>query len=371
MFESFKKTYFPLNLIKISKSNLIANYKYLSSINRKIQVAPVLKSNAYGHGIVQVAKVLDGQNPPMFCVDSLYEAYQLLKAKTKTPVFIMGYINPENLKVKKLPFSYAVYDLELLGAIDKYQKDAEVHIKVDTGMHRLGVPMNQLEDFLQKAKQFKNIKIVGLMSHFASADDPKDPQNKIQIENFKKAFQTAQSQGISLKWRHLANSDGLLNLNSKLANITNLARIGLATYGIADNKNLKPALELTSQIVQIKKLKAKDRVGYSGTYEAKGDMLLGVLPIGYNDGVDRRLSNIGFTTVKGKDCKITGRVSMNITAIDITGVKNPKIGDRVLIYSPNPDAPNSIQNAAEACQAIPYELLVHLSPTSIRREVTP
>lgn len=252
----FSKTYYPLNKITISKRNLRHNYQYLSKLSKNIKVAPVLKSNAYGHGIENIARVLDDVNAPMFCVDSLYEAYQLLKVKVKTPIFIMGYVNPKNLKIKKLPFSYAVYDLDLLEEIDKYQKGAEIHIKIDTGMHRLGVPIDELEKFLEMAKRFKNIKIVSLMSHFASADDPNDVQNKVQIENFKKAIKIIESHGINLKWKHLANSDGLINLHPKLQNTTNLARIGLAIYGIGNDKNLRPCLELASQIVQIKKLKS-------------------------------------------------------------------------------------------------------------------
>src|SRR5579872_1461821 len=289
------KGYLPLNKISISKINLLGNYKHLSNKSKNIKILPVLKSNAYGHGIVEIAKILDEQNPAMFCVDSLYEAYELKKAKIKTPILIMGYINPQNLKVKKLPFSYAAYDLNLLETINKYQKGAQVHIKVDTGMHRLGVPIDELDFFLREAKKFENIKIVGLMSHFASADNPSDSQNNEQIENFKKAKQIFKDQGIELKWFHLANSDGLLNLQNDVENVTNAARVGLALYGIhQDEKDLKPVLELTSQIVQIKNLKKGEKVGYSGTFQADRNVKIGLLPIGYNDGVDRRLSNLGY-----------------------------------------------------------------------------
>src|SRR4051794_12816837 len=126
MLDSFKnlfgKAYIPLNKIEINSLFLIHNYNFLSSINPRISIAPVLKSIAYGHGIVQVAKVLDQLNPPFFCVDSIYEGYELLNAGIKSNILIMGYIDPENLKVKKLPFSYAVYNEEQLAAIHHYQK---------------------------------------------------------------------------------------------------------------------------------------------------------------------------------------------------------------------------------------------------------
>ena len=121
----FRKEYQILNKIEISKDNLLNNYQYISSLDEKIKIAPVLKSNAYGHGILEVAKILDkgcaDWRVPFFCVDSLYEAYELLKAKIKTPILITGYTNPQNLKVKKLPFLYAVYTLDLLEAISKFQ----------------------------------------------------------------------------------------------------------------------------------------------------------------------------------------------------------------------------------------------------------
>ena len=127
----FKRNYYPLNIIEISRKKLINNYHKLASMYRYIEVVPVLKSNAYGHGIIEVASILDQLNPIFCCVDSLFEAYQLLKARIKMPILIMGYVNPENLSVKKLPFSYAVFDLQQFRKIFKYQPQAKFHLFVD------------------------------------------------------------------------------------------------------------------------------------------------------------------------------------------------------------------------------------------------
>lgn len=356
----FKSEYHPLNIIEISKNNLISNYKYLSS---KIKIAPVLKSNAYGHGIVEIAKDLDQVNAPFFCVDSLYEAYQLLKTKIKTPILIMGYTDPENFKVKKLPFSYAVFDLELAKILNKYQKGCGVHIFVDTGMHREGVPLSELPEFLEEIKRLTNIKVEGLMSHIASADNPKDPLNKIQVKNFEKALSLCKRNGIKPKWIHLQNSDGLINL--KNVNL-NIARVGLALYGISPDIKLKPALTLKSKIIQIKTLEKGGRVGYSGTFTSKTQTKVAILPLGYNDGLDRRLSSNGFVKIGETFCPIIGRISMNITTIDITKIKNPLVGQEVIIYSNNPADKNSIQNSAKICNTIPYDLLVGLTGSTRR-----
>lgn len=366
----FGRTYYPLNRVQIDEKRLIYNYRQLSQINKKIKIAPVLKSNAYGHGLLQVAQIVDSLDPSFICVDSLYEAYELYKAKIKSKILIMGYIDPENLKVKKLPFSYAVYDLKLLDAINKYQKGAGVHIKVDTGMNRLGVKINDLRGFLSQLGNFPDITIEGLMSHFASTDSRQDQAAKLQLKNFARALNIAKKIGIDFAWRHIASSSSILNLDGKsLAKVSNLARVGLALYGIdAQHEMLKPALSLKSRIVQIKKLNAGEIIGYNGTFTAKMPLKIGLLPLGYNDGVDRRLSNKGKILAGGKQCLIVGMVSMNITAVDLTNVPDAKEGDEVTVISDRASDTNSIFNIAKTAMTIPYDILVRISP-SIRREV--
>ncbi|KKR83865.1 MAG: Alanine racemase [Candidatus Daviesbacteria bacterium GW2011_GWA2_40_9] len=323
LFNILKRQYQTLNLIQISHDALTHNYHHLSSLDQNLKVAPVLKSNAYGHGITEAAKVLDSLGAPFFCVDSLYEAYELLKAHIKTPILIMGYTHPNNFKVKKLPFSYAVYDLQMAQVLNNYQWDAKIHIKIDTGMHRLGVPLEELSAFLQELKKLPNLKVEGVMSHLASASNTQDTLYQTQVKNFKQALKIIRKSGFDPKWVHLSASAGLLNpqIRKELSKFSNMARCGLSVYGISPNKessHLKPALKLTTKIAQIKKLKKGDKIGYDGTYTAKKELILGVLPIGYFDGVDRRLSNQGAFLVEGVKCPIVGRVSMNITTIDLS-----------------------------------------------------
>ncbi len=362
------KKYEPLNKIEISKENLLGNYQYISSLNHNISIAPVLKSNAYGNGLTQIALILDSLNCPFFCVDSLYEAYELLKAKVKTKVLVMGYIDPSNLSFKKLPFSYTIWDLDQALKIAKYQRGAGVHVFVDTGMNREGVKLEDLEEFLLALKKIDGIYIEGLMSHLAIyTKDQSYP--KLQLQNYQEALKICKKVGINPKWKHLAASGGLLN---KYTNQTNMSRCGISLYGIdrenRSNGKLKPVLSLKTKIIQIKKIKKGDKVGYDSAFQAKKDMTIGVLPLGYNDGIDRRLSNKGCVLVNGIKCPIIGRISMNITTIDLTGIKEPFLGLETLIFSSNPKDPNSIQNAAKICETLPHDLLVHINPT-FRREV--
>lgn len=360
--------YSVLNRVELKARNLKNNLQFITAIDQSISLAPVLKSNGYGHGLTQIARLIDSMRYPYLCVDSIYEAYQLIKAKIKTPILIMGYIDPSNLKTRKLPFSYAVFDLEFAKALDKYQKGSKIHLFVDTGLNREGVSLSELPEFISELRKLENIEIEGVMSHLATSNK-NDPYVKFQHKNFLKAIKIFESLGIFPRWRHLCASGGLINGFYKG---TNLSRVGRAIYGLDPNQEtnlaLKPVLKLFSKIIQIKHIKKGGKVGYDSTFEAKKDLTIGVLPIGYNDGVDRRLSNIGVVKVKGVFCPIVGRISMNITTIDISAVDNPTLGMEVEIISDNPEDKNSIESQAKLCKTIPHELLVHL-PGYTRREV--
>lgn len=369
--KTFKKDFQTLNKIEVSRSNILHNYHYLSSLNKKVKIAPVVKSNGYGHGIINVAKILDPENTTFFCVDSLFEAYELYKARVKTPILITGYTNPENLKVKKLPFSYAVFTLDLAKTVNDYQPQAGVHIFVDTGMHREGVSIEELPNFLNELEKLPNLKIEGLMSHLASSESRKDLSFLAQVKQFQKAKEIFKKRGIKSRWYHIAATGSIVNPETRqiIASISNLARAGLALYGYSSSifdKNLRPALTLTTKIAQIKKVSKGEKLGYDGTYTAKKDMIVGVLPIGYYDGIDRRLSNKGVCLVDNIECIIPGRVSMNLNIIDLSKVPNPKIGQEVVVYSSSPKDKNSFENAAKICKTIPYDLLVNLAETTKR-----
>ncbi|OGE30624.1 alanine racemase [Candidatus Daviesbacteria bacterium RIFCSPHIGHO2_01_FULL_44_29] len=370
----FRKTYQVLNRIEISQSALLRNYRKLSTTNQRLAIAPVLKSNAYGHGLEIVGKILDKESCPFYCLDSLHEAYALHKCGSETPILIMGYINPKNLKVKKLPFQFAVYDLDFLEALNKYQQGAKVHIFVDTGMCREGVSLVDLPKFLEAAKKLKHIQVVGLMSHFASASSEKSPLFRNQLTNFKKAKEIVKKTGLNPKWIHIGASEVISHqkVRNQVANISNLVRIGKELYGITWNTELElsPVMKLLTHISQIKQLKRGDLVGYDGTLKATRNLTAAILPIGYYDGVDRRLSNKGCVTINGVVCPIIGRVSMNITTVDTTQVRNPFVGQEVVVYSDNPSDPNAIRQVAQLVETVASEILCR-EALSTRRVVTP
>ena len=255
-----------------------------------------------------VGKILDELGAPFFCVDSLFEAYELYKAKIKTPILIMGATAPENLKVKKLPFSFAVFTNDMVDAIKIFQPHAPIHIFVDTGMHREGVPLEELPKFLAKCQ---GLKIEGLMTHLATI------KNKVQLKKF-----TEVQKVISPKFIHPGN----------------VWRLGRELYN--------DVLTFKATVTQIKELKKGDKVGYDFTFSANKKMRVAVVSAGYNDGVDRRLSN---------NPPFVGRISMNMCVVDLAKFPRAKVGDKIVL-------PINFQ------KLFPLEVLVHLNPT-IKRVV--
>jgi len=281
----------------------------------------------------------------------------------------MGYVHPQSLSVKKLPFTFATYDLKHAQVLNQFQKRVKVHIFVDTGMNREGISMNDLPEFLKQLEKLQGIEVEGLMSHLADPANPDSALTQMQLKNFRKAKEAVLAAGFKPRWFHIGGTYGLLN---ELTAGCNLVRVGRAIYGINDksseiiNLNLRPALRHTTKIVQIKKIKRGEKVGYSGTFTASSDMTIGILPLGYNDGVDRRLSNKGVVTVGGVECKILGMVSMNVTTIDLSGVLHPVLDQAAVIFSDNPEDANSVVNASRAGGLLPHEMLIHIAESTKR-----
>jgi alanine racemase len=374
----FGTKYQTLNLIKVNKKALINNFRYFQKINGHKLVAPVLKSNAYGHGLVKVARLIDEHLvPPFITVDSLYEAYELRKAKIKTGPLIIGYTKPENFKIgPKIDYSIPVYDFKTAAVINRHQPRAKVHLKIDTGMNRLGIQPDQARDFARKLKKLKKLNVTGIYSHLSQATNLNKKFTLKQIKTFKSVIRIFEQEGFQFKWKHISASAGSVIGDDPEFN---LVRIGLGFYGLSpfptntpkDKKlknKLQPALKLTSHIAQTKIISKNSEVGYGGTYKTKSKTKIGILPLGYYEGVDRRLSNKGFVKIKNNFCPIIGNICMNLTIIDLSPIPDAEIGTKVTVYSDKQNDLNNIDNSAKTAKTIPYVILVNLAD-SIRREL--
>lgn len=371
--------YHTLNEITIDSKSVVHNFNYFQKLNPQAQVCPILKSNAYGHGLTQVAQIVDQHlSSPYIMVDSLYEAYELSKLKVKTPIMIMGYTDPQNYSVwRKLPFTFTVYDIDSLLALNKYQKGAKIHIKLDTGMCRLGVQKDQLLEFITTLKTCKNLKVEGIYSHLSQANDPKKTTfTNRQINLFKDMVKIFEKAGFTFKYKHIASTAGASNHDPYF----NLIRLGGGFYGYSpfgphtdegrtQRQHLKPALTFTSRLAIIKTIHPGNQVGYGGSYTAKQDETIAVLTAGYFDGLSRDLSNQASFLLRGIQCPVVGNISMNMTTIKLPRTVNPHLGDPVIIISPDPNSCCSIYKFASILNTIPYTILTGLHSSTKRRVV--
>lgn len=348
--------YKPLVEVEVFKENLLRNLHVFQS---KIPVAPVLKSNAYGHGLVKVAQIMEKQKAPFLIVDSYYEALILRNEKIKSKIFMMGHNDIENILQNKLKnVAFAITEIETLAGLSALKKPQKFHLKIDTGMNRQGIALEQIDEALNLIKSNKNIIIEGICSHFADSDGETEDFTLSQIEKWNKIVQKFRAE-FDLKYWHLSNSFGGKFADKINANVMRLG-IGLYLWE-------KPALQIKSRISSVKSVKAGAKIGYNCTYEAQRDMKIATIPMGYFEGVDRRLSNRGFVKIKDVFCPIVGRVSMNITTVDVSNV-DAKAGDEVIVISADKADKNSVENIAEMCGTISYEILVHI-PAQLRRNI--
>jgi alanine racemase len=367
----FKGKYRTLNTVQVSAASLRENLDLYRKLAPQKKVCPVLKANAYGHGLTEVAQILDPEKPEFFVVDSLHEAYQLKKAGIKSKILILGYTFPENLLRKRLPFHFAVSDLGTAEALSKYK--AKVHLKIDTGMNRMGFSMTNLPSALEEIKKLK-IEVVGILSHLADADNTHDASyTKQQFRKFEEAVGMVRAAGFEPDHIHVEQSAGALYEGD-----FNMVRLGIGLYGVSpftendvraeELMGLKPVMRFESTLVGVRDLAKGDRVSYSGTFVADRDMKIGMIPVGYYEALPWSLSNKGVLEVKGTLCPIVGRICMNYTMVDLTGVAGPEIGDRVVVYADSNEAKNSISNTARLAGCIPYELMTRVI-SGMRREV--
>ena len=291
-----KPKYQTLNKIEINRSAILKNYKLLQDSQKMATIFPVLKSNAYGHGLKELCQILNNSDAPMVIVDSFPEA-QIVYHHFKRKVLILGEMPNKAYSYCDLQRSeFCVYNKESLKALAKLGR-AKIHLFINSGMNREGI--KDLKSFLtENAKLLNKVDITGLCSHLASADENSN-LNQAQLAKFLSDLEILKTAGFNPKWIHLGNSAAIFSLqNSKL----NAYRSGLALYGYSpfseNNQNfnktekLQPALRLISTVVSLQELLPNESVSYNETYLAKNKNTVAVIPFGYYEGLDRSLSNL-------------------------------------------------------------------------------
>lgn len=361
-----RRQYQTYNLVRIYKDNLVHNYRALQRIAPGKSIGVILKSNAYGHGAVAVGKLCDELQVPYVLVDSVYEALILRGAGIRTPIMVMGFTAPENLQKKKYPFTFVAADRWSFESLVRYQPHAPLHIFINTGMNREGFDMEEIPWLIERMRECPAVAFEGLMSHFADADaQPESELTKKQIACFARAIEQFAAAGIRFNYIHLDASNAVM-YDRKDA--STFVRAGKSFYGIVDSRSpyygmFKPAYEFLSTIVSLRTVRKGESIGYGATFMAPEDIRVALLPAGYQEGVERRLSNKGSVAVRGVQCPIVGRVAMNYTTIDVSAVPDVVVGDQAIVYACDPAAPNSIAHVSALCETIPHEIMVRIGHT--------
>ena len=351
-----------LTKVYIHKESILHNLKTYQKTYKGVDIAPVLKSNAYGHGLKEIAQIVESQNIPFIVLNTYGEAATLRDERVTAKILIVGYVLPEHIKRNALKnTSFTITSVEQLQAIQDTTTNTNIHLKIDTGMHRQGITYEQLNESIDIIQANAMLNLEGVCSHLADADNSDQTFTIEQCELWEKIVTTLRKKHKTIQHYHIAATAGMPNTKKAFANT---ARLGIGLYGIdsapESNIHLKPAMEVKSIITTLKTVPAGGCVGYNCTYRTKEATTIATVPAGYFEGVDRRVSNKGFFTVKGANCPIVGRVSMNITTIAMPTTPTIHIGDEVTIISNNANDNNTITNIAQMTGTIPWEIFVHI-----------
>jgi alanine racemase len=325
----------------------IAQYKRIIG-SRNLSV--VIKANAYGHGLTQIAR-LANSNPTVhsLCVATIDEALQIRKAGITKPIIMPSVLEGDPRKIIDKNVTLAIYDFESAHLLQKigtlHNYIFPVHIKIDTGLSRLGILPEEIFSYVKRAQKMPNLSIQGIYSHCAESHKQENAFTLEQQAIFKCIVDGFKEKSIIFPFVHLANSAATTALDLPFCN---LFRIGIGAFGLwpsPENKiitqkkypwfDLKPILTWKTVIRNIKQVPAGSFIGYDRTYQAPHDMLIGTLPIGYYDGYDFRLYNKGSVMVHGKNAPIVGRISMNMCSIDVSQIPNARIHDEIILMGPH------------------------------------
>ncbi len=348
--------------VNVSRSALEYNLKVFQGICGNAAVAPVLKSNAYGHGLVHVARVLDPAECPFFVVDGYHEALILRNEGIRTPLLVMGFTPSENILSSRLrDVAFMVGDLGQLRELATHrQSQCRLHLKVDTGLHRHGVAPSEFNEALHLVASAPSLELEGICSHFADASGSNTDFTRTQLSRWNRQVEPHRDR---VQHLHIANTAGTAWTQGAVGNV---ARVGLGLYGFdthpSRSLSLRPALSVQSHLRSLRTIDPGERVGYGLTWQASEVTTLALIPTGYNACVDHRLSNKGAFRIEGAVCPIVGRVSMNATMISIAQALDAKPGQVVEIIASDPGAVNSVSKIAGICDTTPHVILSGISP---------
>ncbi len=342
-----------------------------------VELAAVVKSNAYGHGMQQIAAL--AKDADSFCVHALTEALQLRQAGFTRDILILGPVPIEDLEqVVAHDLRMALFThrsaIRLAEISTRLQQPARVHLKLETGTHRQGIDADELDGFCDFFKRNPGVIAEGVYTHFANIEDTTDHDYaEVQLTRFKSAVDRLRAAGIDPPRCHAACSAATLVFPETHFN---MVRLGISQYGLWSSKEtylsyrlehpeartaLVPALSWKTRISQLKQVPAGSFVGYGCTYQTTRSTRIAVLPVGYADGYDRRFSNQSHVLIRGRRAPVRGRICMNLTMVDVTDISTVELGDEVVLLGRQGDEAVTADQLASLAGTIHYEILTRIN----------
>jgi alanine racemase len=376
------------NWAEVSLSALRHNFRALRDlVGPSVTVCAVVKCDAYGHGSEACALALEHEGACWFGVTSTDEGVALREAGVRSSILIMvGAFHGEEDDVLRYDLTPTVHRIEDVEAIARAaarigrQGRVPLHLKLDTGMARLGLPLSELDDFAARIKAIPEVGLEGVFSHLASAEVLDAPDAALQQARFEQALGKLGRHGLRPSLRHLANSSATLGRPSTWFNFV---RPGMAIYGyelplvkrdgsaIADYHplGLVPVLSWKTRVLSLRDVPAGQALGYNGVYVTPEPARIAVIAVGYGDGLYRRLAPGGYVLLRGQRAPMLGRISMDLTIVDVTKVSGVEIGDEVVLIGRNDGEQITAVDHARCSGTIPYEILCNLSERVVRHHV--
>jgi alanine racemase len=354
------------------------NYHQLRRLcDPQVKMMAVVKADAYGHGLVPVARKLSTAGVDYLGVGSLEEGLMLRRAGITLPVLLLLGILPEEAGCAVAnDLEVALFRLDVAQALAAAARDqgkkSRVHLKVDTGMGRLGVLPAEVLPFLAGLKKMRHLSVMGLISHLAVADEEDKSYTFKQVRELNSLLAAAREDGWKLPLSHISNSAALWEVPEAHLG---LVRPGLMLYGSPPSPqrtppvDLKPVMSLAAQVLQVKRLPPGSSISYGCTYTTQDWCDLAVLPVGYCNGYSRLFSNRGEVLIHGRRAPIRGRVCMNLTMVEVTGIPDVKEGDRAVLLGNDQEDQLRGEDLAAWAQTISYEIYCALGTANVRRYI--
>ena len=348
------------------RHNLLAIKK---RVGPQIKILGIVKADAYGHGDYEVSRVLLNNSAEMLGIAILEEGIQLRDKGIKAPLLLLGGIFEEQIDtVIQYGLTPTVYDLKLAEVLSKrayyFNTIMKVHVYVDTGMGSIGVKHDKAVEFVKFAKNLKNLLIDGIYTHCSSSDEKDLAFTNLQIKRFRDVLDALDASKACIPLRHMANSGAILGYPEAYFN---MVRPGLSLYGLYPSEDIsrdigiRPVMSFKTRIIHIKNMESGDVVGYGRTYRITKPTRVATLPLGYDDGYNRLLSNQGEVLIRGKKASIIGRVCMDQCFVDVTNIKDVSVGDEVVLYGSQAQESIPIESIAKQLNTIPYEVTCSIS----------